>query len=759
MPHFFLRGTRPFVWLLALLAANAFGQQSASDIADYTALGVPSYAQTLGLSDQQVAEVARILDERRNAIVTADPDDRSGIIAAANRQLESLLTQPQKQNFAELVAGGKLRFSFRNEPWDDVLHWFAVQADLALVMDDPPPGQFTYNDNKNHTPTQAIDLLNSVLQSRGFTLVRREKMLIVSSTADGLPYDMVPEVTPEQLPDRGRFEYVSVLFPLEGRPVDSVATEIAAFLGTNGRATPLPATGQLMVVDTAGRVDAIGKLIASIPKPKKKEQKPKQAAKPKPKPPAPVFQVHSASGLDVDVAMEALKQLYGDAKFTGDRKAEQITAFTPPSRQEAIKKTLAQMVANVTGENTPTSEIYTVVEDDLEQLQNVVAQATPGIQISGDAAGKRLLVVGDARQQDGVRQTLEKLNAVDAAGDSNSVGIYDVDPDLADQLVGLVQPLVPRANVVVSGGRIAVRGSSRDQLIAKSAIEQLQDAEEAIEKPTLHFFRLNKRLEGRYLESVRQLVPRARISEVANGAKLAIVATEEDYQRAVQAVQRVEAELQETVKTQMQQFPVTVEDSNRLLSMLKGDFPGTRMMLNDRRDAVLAWLTEEQVPLVEEKINEITAVLPAKRDELWRYYPVADMSMSDIESLIRPIVRRAQFKPQADRKRVMILATVEEHELISKTLGALQSKDPSSYQDVSAAYAVNRGDAATIVEMVRGLVPDAKIASDDRANKILVTAPLREQERVRAIIEQLDVGPGESTEEIARTYSVGSLAA
>ena len=111
-------------------------------------------------------------------------------------------------------------------------------------------------------------------------------MLIVASTLDGIPYDMVPKVSPEELSERGRFELVSVLFALEGRPVEGVATEVAAFVGKHARVTPLPATGQLLVIDTAGRVDAIRKLISTIPIPK---SAPAQPPAPKPKPVPPVL--------------------------------------------------------------------------------------------------------------------------------------------------------------------------------------------------------------------------------------------------------------------------------------------------------------------------------------------------------------------------------------------------------------------------------------------------------------------------------------
>jgi hypothetical protein len=40
-------------------------------------------------------------------------------------------------------------FQFREMKWDDVLHWFAEQQDLTLVMDRTPPGVFTYSDTRD----------------------------------------------------------------------------------------------------------------------------------------------------------------------------------------------------------------------------------------------------------------------------------------------------------------------------------------------------------------------------------------------------------------------------------------------------------------------------------------------------------------------------------------------------------------------------------------------------------------------------------
>ena len=71
------------------------------------------------------------------------------------------------------------------------------EADLSLVMETPPPGVFTYTDSKDYTTTESIDLLNGWLLTKGFTLVRRERMLMCLDLKGGLPEGTIPRGTVE----------------------------------------------------------------------------------------------------------------------------------------------------------------------------------------------------------------------------------------------------------------------------------------------------------------------------------------------------------------------------------------------------------------------------------------------------------------------------------------------------------------------------------------------------------------------------------
>ena len=63
-----------------------------------------------------------------------------------------------------------------------------------MLLDAPPPGTFNYTDGREYTPAEAIDLINSVLLTKGYTLVRRDRMLLLVNLEDGVPPNLVTSV-------------------------------------------------------------------------------------------------------------------------------------------------------------------------------------------------------------------------------------------------------------------------------------------------------------------------------------------------------------------------------------------------------------------------------------------------------------------------------------------------------------------------------------------------------------------------------------
>lgn len=159
---------------------------------------------------------------------------------------------------------GELRFNFDAAPWKDVLKWFADTADLSLNAVVIPLGTFSYRDDRVYTVEEAMDLLNSDLLTRGYTLIRRDRMLMVLDYEEEIPAELVTLVPIEELDKRGKYEYVQCIFPLARMSAEDAADMVDPFLAPHGRVTPFPNARQIQVVETGGKLRAIRDMIARV---------------------------------------------------------------------------------------------------------------------------------------------------------------------------------------------------------------------------------------------------------------------------------------------------------------------------------------------------------------------------------------------------------------------------------------------------------------------------------------------------------------
>ena len=161
-----------FAYALSLVAF--FASQSVAQEPDVASLVHPDVAERLSLVDTQRAEVQVLLQSRAEALgAPGDKSSKDRLKADFAKKILAVLNDEQRAKFNEAQSTKKLMFQFREMKWDDVLDWFATQQDLTLVMDQIPPGTFTYSDTRSYSPSEGIDLLNSVLMTRNFSLVRR----------------------------------------------------------------------------------------------------------------------------------------------------------------------------------------------------------------------------------------------------------------------------------------------------------------------------------------------------------------------------------------------------------------------------------------------------------------------------------------------------------------------------------------------------------------------------------------------------------
>ncbi len=387
---------------------------------------------------------------------------------------------PDAASATTLPDDGKLLFNFRYQPWQDVLDWFAEQNDLSLLLESPPSGTFNYTDSKRYTPSEALDILNSVLLTKGYTLVRRERMLVLVNLEDGVPPNLVADVPLSELDERGEYELVRVLFKLRNMTPAVAAEEVQRLVGPQGSVVLLPRAGMIQVTETAGRVRAIREVIQAVEQPANLDGGVTPFA---------LKYIMSEDALPVlrqmlDIDDDDMSSDDGTLQLAIDSLTGKVLASGTPEKLARLRDVLALIdvpeAAAMSGSVAESLqlEVYSTAGSDPESvlavLQTLLAE-TPGVRITSDPFTGNIVALATAADQATIRVTIKQMGA--DARQIEAIPLYTVDPSLAvlaiNKLFG-VDPMAekpdPRAPIVdadLTSSTLFVRASP-------SQIEQIQ---------------------------------------------------------------------------------------------------------------------------------------------------------------------------------------------------------------------------------------------------------------------------------------------
>lgn len=484
-------------------------------------LAEASVATQLNLTPQQREEIANLLQQRREGSMSLSRQAATRFQAGIDQQLKGILSPEQTALWAELTTttnapketensgkrsqpkmdnqrreiqpsaigatdaqpsrntAGMLQFSFRYAPWREVIDWFASEAGLSLLMDAPPQGTFNYSDPRTYTPAQAIDLLNSVLLTKGFTLVRREQMLMVVNLEDGVPPNLITETSVEKLDELGEYELARCLFTLRGIDAESAAEEIGRLVGPQGTVNVLASANQLQITETAGRLRTFRKILEA-------GERNSDAALGK----AKLVYLQNVRSNDVMSAWRKLIGLTDEQNISGDgslrvvkgKTSRQLLVTGQPQRVAEFLELVATLdVPSGNGSiiDTPQLEVYSVTEADpasvLSVLQELFADSDE-VRLASDPATGNLVALATPEEHATIRATIQQMQR--DRRQLEVIRLRTVDPQLAmlsiEKLFGPPEGAAEQEGQVRSAPRVDADPISRSLLIRGSEA-QIQD--------------------------------------------------------------------------------------------------------------------------------------------------------------------------------------------------------------------------------------------------------------------------------------------
>ena len=739
--------------------ASALGAAPQSD-ANLSRLAEPAVAASLRLTDAQKQQVADIISARDAALKSGDEAAKAAAKTDAEKKLTAVMDARQTALFQSLFAGTRIRFNFRAQKWEQVLDYIADEAGLSLAMSEPPPGVFNYSDSKEYTPSEAIDLINGWLLTKGYTLIRRERLLMCLPLKDGLPANAVPRIKPEELATRGRFEIVSVLLPLEGRPIDKVQTELEAIKGTYGKITPLAATGQILITGTAGNVKAMQALAKAVPippAPAKPKPKPKPTPKPPaPKPPPPVMKVYPIKHSNPGKLQEILSKFVKGTMFF-DEQAGQITINAVPSAHKTAEDIIKRLEANEGPDKQPSLKLYPIRTRDVDQLMATLELATPSAKLRMEENGRRLVAWATPQEQTKVQAVLEQLKASTAGTGSAGTQLqtYPIERVQPSTAKALLEELLPNARITANdeGKTLIVIGTLDDHQAVKTLVTQIDGQKRERSAKT---YSIKGIAADRLTTVATTLVPLATLSLDAKTDTVVVVGSEEEQKLFSSVLEQLTATATGST-TELKTYPTSDIDVPSVTALLATLAPKASVTVDATNARLVVIATPEDHTKLANVLTQVTQAPEAARD--LKPYPLPqNQSTETITGLLATIAPSASVTVDAANKRFLVVANAKEHELVAKTLE--QFAAGVAMQRELKPYPLAEGqNSETLISLLSSLAAEATVTPDTTNSRLLIVATPDEHAKVAATIEQFgDAAPNDQLQFYSIDETVDSTA-
>ena len=733
-------------WLLGLAASTiAFGQTP-----DLARLVLPEVAERLSLSDSQRAELQAIVQERATAVAAAsDAALKASTKKTFDDKMIALLTPEQRDLLAELDANRKLRFQFREMKWNEVLEWFAEQQDLTLVMDRTPPGTFTYSDSRTYSPTEGIDLINSVLMTRNFSVMRRNKMLVVVELSDALPLELIPRVKLDELASRGRFELVSVAFPLGGRPIDAVLAEVKPFLSGYGRAIPLAQASQLLVVENAGKMQTINELIASIPVPK---------VPPRPEPvppPKPVFATYSLGNLDPAAVMKTIQTLISSDHVTIDPKTAVLSAYVPAEAQSTIKAIIEKMTENALGNNLLESVAYQSSKTLPEDLKKQILAIAPNAVVLTTA--DRVQVTASSADQALIRVGLIGLDITPVI-ENPGMKVFEIDPAMATIAEAAMKAFLPKAQVGANAGAgaLIVRGTEKDLQLATEIFEIWKKSQVG-KSLQLRSFPLDRIADTKWLATVQKLVPNANAWLNPEGKELMMLATPAELKAVESSLQALIALLPKPSARELKLYLLSKNQLARralLATELPQDLATIKIVDGTNKEELFVWAEPPQHESFKNFLDSLDQPTSVPVPTQLKTYPLETSESTLVQTLLAAEYLEAKITIDTEGKRLTVVAPDTIQQKIAERLLAIEKELPKRSMSKLESYSVPGMTAAALSTALTPLTAKARVSIDSAKDRLLIATDEANHLEIQQLIEAMSAQASPDKQKLVVVYPI-----
>ncbi|MCL2304376.1 MAG: hypothetical protein FWC43_03440 [Planctomycetaceae bacterium] len=770
---------------------------------DYGQLLNPSVADRIGLTDAQRDEVHRLMVQRSQAHAATNVDDieaQKKINAESNEKLKAVLTPVQQQMWPKVFEPVGLRANFKDQPWEQVLRYFADKVGKGLTMEAPPPGTLTYSSPGEITPLELLDKLNQRLLYRGYTLLNNDhNLILLNLKKDPLNPQYLPKVDKTTIDRHGDFEFVAYTLPLERRDIADVKQKIGPFRGEYHRIIDLPGNA-LLIIDTVSNIKLQESVALAVHNP------PVPPPPPPPPPPAPpnMWKEYELAKSDIGQVEEILKNFMG---ISGVKEGNKLYYFVTEAQHAQIRSMIDMFEKGREGQQKPILRTYSMeglidttpqsiimrtwmqahgfnvntTENFGTAVIKLIEKIAPNASVAENQVSNKLSVFATEEDHTKVKELFEQLQSSEALPEFTPIlKIYSLgnpqrsgtplarnrEPGVSrmgDEIEAILKKIAPGIQYYAYEPRrgqafiVALQKEHEiiEQTLAEFEAQVVQDDDRVLRMYPVTPVQLQRfKL---VFEQVRREPEMRDVAELSDGRanQLTIWATP-GQQEKVQGILRqianqgsvTEESGEGTLEAgfgpmELAVIPLRNANVYYVRAVLINIIPGAEITYDYPSNLLYVYGTTQTVALVRKAVEG----METEQENTVRFFPLSQEIPQEVQQTFQTVAPKAKTVFDRKNMRLMVYGPKKDVMEIEKVLDAHDATGPI-FPDAFRVLTVVRDLPNELLDFVRKTFPKANINFNRNERQVLISAPENEQLPIAKLILEMEesLPPEETTQ-------------
>ncbi|MCE5228392.1 hypothetical protein LLG95_02185 [bacterium] len=191
---------------------------------------------------------------------------KQAILTASEKPTTATTAAKAVKPKAEADGEQGLTFNFHNAPLDTVLDYMSRAGGFVIVKMVNTEGKVNVTSHQPLNRSEAVDLLNTVLNENGYAAVRNGRILKIVSREDAKTYDLEvikkDNIDPKDMPSGD--EMVHEIIPVRYADATAMLNDIQPLLPSWSTVTANTASNSIVITDTRSNIKRIAQIIKAL---------------------------------------------------------------------------------------------------------------------------------------------------------------------------------------------------------------------------------------------------------------------------------------------------------------------------------------------------------------------------------------------------------------------------------------------------------------------------------------------------------------